>query len=282
MLFFPFSCVFISRYYHLSSYYFFFLMNRRPPRSTLFPYTTLFRSLRVRVAIDEEPGRAAHTTPHAAQEVLAHPRGVHVGGQLAPHPVRIEPELARVRHEVVVPERRLPLVQEIVHLPELALCRGCLGDLRRVLGVGVLLAQRKMPKHEAHRGSELPQCALQLRVRGAAERAFEITVFHQRHARVPGARRVVARADGRGEQRLRSLHRTQVLPSSVERSALHENRSGRTESRIPAQRRAVWRMGASERRASQRVSCTTARTQATSRRATRRGYRRRSGECTYP
>src|SRR5256885_9770113 len=27
-----------------SSYFFFFLMIRRPPRSTLFPYTTLFRS----------------------------------------------------------------------------------------------------------------------------------------------------------------------------------------------------------------------------------------------
>src|SRR5438105_13385914 len=31
--------------YHLSPY-FFSLMIRRPPRSTLFPYTTLFRSLR--------------------------------------------------------------------------------------------------------------------------------------------------------------------------------------------------------------------------------------------
>src|SRR3712207_7840968 len=29
------------------SYCFFFLMIRRPPRSTLFPYTTLFRSVRV-------------------------------------------------------------------------------------------------------------------------------------------------------------------------------------------------------------------------------------------
>src|SRR3712207_9384716 len=29
----------------LSSLYFFFLMIRRPPRSTLFPYTTLFRSV---------------------------------------------------------------------------------------------------------------------------------------------------------------------------------------------------------------------------------------------
>src|SRR5260370_17609361 len=30
---------------HDSYHYFFFLMIRRPPRSTLFPYTTLFRSL---------------------------------------------------------------------------------------------------------------------------------------------------------------------------------------------------------------------------------------------
>src|SRR3712207_7629039 len=31
-----------------SVFFFFFLMIRRPPRSTLFPYTTLFRSVRVR------------------------------------------------------------------------------------------------------------------------------------------------------------------------------------------------------------------------------------------
>src|SRR5256885_10025474 len=30
----------------ISYYFFFFLMIRRPPRSTLFPYTTLFRSVR--------------------------------------------------------------------------------------------------------------------------------------------------------------------------------------------------------------------------------------------
>src|SRR6266851_6672097 len=34
----------------LSSFFFFFLMIRRPPRSTLFPYTTLFRSRRQRLA----------------------------------------------------------------------------------------------------------------------------------------------------------------------------------------------------------------------------------------
>src|SRR5216683_3933499 len=32
-----------------SPFFFFFLMIRRPPRSTLFPYTTLFRALRLAV-----------------------------------------------------------------------------------------------------------------------------------------------------------------------------------------------------------------------------------------
>src|SRR5215204_7396653 len=31
-------------YFHFFLFFFFFLMIRRPPRSTLFPYTTLFRS----------------------------------------------------------------------------------------------------------------------------------------------------------------------------------------------------------------------------------------------
>src|SRR3712207_7379699 len=33
-------------------FFFFFLMIRRPPRSTLFPYTTLFRSLRYSFIVD--------------------------------------------------------------------------------------------------------------------------------------------------------------------------------------------------------------------------------------
>src|SRR2546425_6734743 len=39
--------------------FFFFLMIRRPPRSTLFPYTTLFRSRSVRRRVRRE-GRWAH------------------------------------------------------------------------------------------------------------------------------------------------------------------------------------------------------------------------------
>src|SRR2546430_8944902 len=37
-----FACLYIC--YHCLFVFFFFLMIRRPPRSTLFPYTTLFRS----------------------------------------------------------------------------------------------------------------------------------------------------------------------------------------------------------------------------------------------
>src|SRR3712207_7704560 len=39
----------------------FFLMIRRPPRSTLFPYTTLFRSMIDSVAVSHPGGRLAST-----------------------------------------------------------------------------------------------------------------------------------------------------------------------------------------------------------------------------
>src|SRR3712207_8077606 len=47
----------------LSLFFFFFLMIRRPPRSTLFPYTTLFRSPHPRPA-PAARGRGLH--PHSA------------------------------------------------------------------------------------------------------------------------------------------------------------------------------------------------------------------------
>src|SRR5437899_12924714 len=55
VLFYPFS--FIS--YRLS-FPFFFLMIRRPPRSTLFPYTTLFRSDARPAAADRAFRRVVH------------------------------------------------------------------------------------------------------------------------------------------------------------------------------------------------------------------------------
>src|SRR5256885_13189645 len=43
---------FLPFFYHLF-FFFFFLMIRRPPRSTLFPYTTLFRSRGERAAAQD-------------------------------------------------------------------------------------------------------------------------------------------------------------------------------------------------------------------------------------
>src|SRR2546430_9061848 len=60
----------------LSALFFFFLMIRRPPRSTLFPYTTLFRSLRQRrrtrpsrpVPRRPQPVSSGATRPNAARD----------------------------------------------------------------------------------------------------------------------------------------------------------------------------------------------------------------------
>src|SRR2546429_9191203 len=53
-----------------SSFFFFFLMIRRPPRSTLFPYTTLFRShFRTRRRAHAEEHYSAH---EAADETRDH------------------------------------------------------------------------------------------------------------------------------------------------------------------------------------------------------------------
>src|SRR2546422_5821551 len=43
--------------------FFFFLMIRRPPRSTLFPYTTLFRSIRVGDLRAKDGGAAESARP---------------------------------------------------------------------------------------------------------------------------------------------------------------------------------------------------------------------------
>src|SRR6266851_7643278 len=69
---------------------FFFLMIRRPPRSTLFPYTTLFRSRRRREG-GRPPGEAARAGPPAAPcpRARLHPPGEARSGPAAP--VRARP-----------------------------------------------------------------------------------------------------------------------------------------------------------------------------------------------
>src|SRR3989442_3763934 len=53
-----FTCFSLISSRHHSFLFFFFLMIRRPPRSTLFPYTTLFRSLRSRSRSTASPARS--------------------------------------------------------------------------------------------------------------------------------------------------------------------------------------------------------------------------------
>src|SRR2546429_9846565 len=67
--------------------FFFFLMIRRPPRSTLFPYTTLFRSI-----VSGDDGATAGQVAEALQEafapkehlasVIMHPRAAAAGTRL--------------------------------------------------------------------------------------------------------------------------------------------------------------------------------------------------------
>src|SRR6266540_4476059 len=54
--------------FSLFLYLFFFLMIRRPPRSTLFPYTTLFRSRCVKPTPRRSPrGRAPRSAPRSEE-----------------------------------------------------------------------------------------------------------------------------------------------------------------------------------------------------------------------
>src|SRR2546425_7120644 len=54
-------------FYLLYFFFFFFLMIRRPPRSTLFPYTTLFRSLAGKFRLD---GSYSNTILRRGQSAL--------------------------------------------------------------------------------------------------------------------------------------------------------------------------------------------------------------------
>src|SRR5207245_9019440 len=65
----------------------------------------------VGTTVDEESRRAGHAALDTARDVLFHPGGVHVGVELASHPLGVEPQLTRVPDQLLVPDPRLPLVQ---------------------------------------------------------------------------------------------------------------------------------------------------------------------------
>src|SRR5438445_12825189 len=61
--------LFLSLFSH-SFFFFFFLMIRRPPRSTLFPYTTLFRSSHRPLARRIREQLVRRGRPHVADEYI--------------------------------------------------------------------------------------------------------------------------------------------------------------------------------------------------------------------
>src|SRR2546422_2419761 len=85
-------------------------MIRRPPRSTLFPYTTLFRSLSDLGLIEIHPRRGAVVsilTPQKAQEIFS------LRALLEPHAVRLrspEPSAERSEEHTSELQSRLHLV----------------------------------------------------------------------------------------------------------------------------------------------------------------------------
>src|SRR3989454_7720060 len=74
----------------MSSYliFFFFLMIRRPPRSTLFPYTTLFRSHERRLERHRRHGAGGH--PDRPSLAIARREDRHAGGESAQELARSE------------------------------------------------------------------------------------------------------------------------------------------------------------------------------------------------
>src|SRR5256885_16331243 len=73
----------------------FFLMIRRPPRSTLFPYTTLFRSRNQRAVL---PVRVAHQPNHALPHLVRGLVGKRDGQDAwAGHPVGVDEDRKSTR-----------------------------------------------------------------------------------------------------------------------------------------------------------------------------------------
>src|SRR5690349_24647651 len=62
-------CIYISNSDFSTVLFFFFLMIRRPPRSTLFPYTTLFRSMYEKKAESENQKTVKQFEDHKVKVV---------------------------------------------------------------------------------------------------------------------------------------------------------------------------------------------------------------------
>src|SRR3989442_7635336 len=96
--------------------YLFFLMIRRPPRSTLFPYTTLFRAERVVERVVDHQGRDAE--PRGGGAIDLHPRLQALVELVRRHVVQFR-QLPQTRHELRRPGTELRLVRVLQAVLEL-------------------------------------------------------------------------------------------------------------------------------------------------------------------
>src|SRR3712207_8640936 len=78
----------------------FFLMIRRPPRSTLFPYTTLFRSLELEVAGQEDVARRGLQRVLQQRLELARIVVLELGGRLDRKSTRLNSSHANISYAV--------------------------------------------------------------------------------------------------------------------------------------------------------------------------------------
>src|SRR3712207_8501029 len=98
-------------------------MIRRPPRSTLFPYTTLFRSQRVgggqalvADAVDEKGRRSADPVGLCGRDVVTDPLGVRAVAELPGEPLEIQPQDGgrSEEHTSELPSRQLLVCRLLV------------------------------------------------------------------------------------------------------------------------------------------------------------------------
>src|SRR5256886_12958710 len=136
-------------YYLFSLFFFFFLMIRRPPRSTLFPYTTLFRSR----------GRGRRRARHAAHgHGEVGPRG-HGGtdrradaGARAAEAVRIGmARLGAVRSNELQRERRDHAPALVVPVAMHRAVGDCLGEGAEAHGESTARRRERDGRHEGDR-----------------------------------------------------------------------------------------------------------------------------------
>src|SRR5437868_15070701 len=92
----PYVILLFFLFSRFSSFFFFFLIIRRPPRSTLFPYTTLFRSRTSSDAISKWPDGATEVDVNGHVEATTEPYDMrlqrmvgHLPALLHPHPEKV-------------------------------------------------------------------------------------------------------------------------------------------------------------------------------------------------